>query len=158
MTLTSRCLCCPHPVTPEGPGTHLLVDEPQWVLDVWALEGNGRGGTLKHLHEQVVEEPDWGEDHMAQLKQQGQTHKVSGGMRRGLPPALPSNTPAGSHLQASALAVPSGMPSPHHPHPGNPACILEPAGRSYKNQTPETHHCVTESISPEEWGRRKLHN
>lgn len=49
----------------------LLVDEPQWVLDVWALEGNGRGGTLKHLHEQVVEEPDWGEDHMAQRAQLG---------------------------------------------------------------------------------------
>lgn len=43
---------------------------------------------------------------MAQLKQQGQTHKVSGGMGRGLPPALPSNTPVGSHLQASAFAVP----------------------------------------------------
>lgn len=93
-------------MTPEGPGTHLLVDEPQWVLDVWALEGNGRGGTLKHLHEQVVEEPDWGEDHMAQLKRQGQTHKVSRGIGRGLPPALPSDTPVGSHLQASALAVP----------------------------------------------------
>ena len=49
-------------------GTHLLVDEPQRVLDVRALKGDGRGGAMEQLHEQVVEEPDWGEDHVAQLK------------------------------------------------------------------------------------------
>ena len=49
-------------------GTHLLVDEPQRVLDVRALKGDGRGGAMEQLHEQVVEEPYWGEDHVAQLK------------------------------------------------------------------------------------------
>lgn len=49
---------------------HLLVDEPQRVLDVRVLESDGRGGALEQLHEQAVEEPDWGEDHVAQLKRQ----------------------------------------------------------------------------------------
>lgn len=77
-------------MTPQG-GTHLLVNEPQRVLDVRALEGDGGGGALEQLHEQVVEEPDWGEDHVAQLKRQGPTPKVSAGLGGGLPPALPAN-------------------------------------------------------------------
>lgn len=48
-------------------GTHLLVDEPQRVLDVGVLEGDGRCGALKELHEQAVDEPDRGEGHTAQL-------------------------------------------------------------------------------------------
>lgn len=63
----------PRPVTPPchvGSNCHLLVDEPQRVLDVRALESDGRSGALEQLHEQVVEEPDWGEDHVAQLKRQ----------------------------------------------------------------------------------------
>lgn len=48
-------------------GTHLLVDEPQRVLDVGVLEGDGRCGALKELHEQAVDEPDRGEGHAAQL-------------------------------------------------------------------------------------------
>lgn len=58
----------PDPAGPTVSGTHLLVDEPQWVLDVRALKGDGRGRALEQLHEQVIEEPDWGEDHVAQLK------------------------------------------------------------------------------------------
>lgn len=57
-----------HTLGPRGASTHLLVNEPQRVLDVRALEGDGWGGALEQLHEQVVEEPDWGEDHVAQLQ------------------------------------------------------------------------------------------
>lgn len=39
-------------------GTHLLVDEPQRVLDVRVLEGDGRCGALKQLHEKTVDEPE----------------------------------------------------------------------------------------------------
>lgn len=35
------------PLQPPRLGTHLLVDEPQWVLDVWALKGDGWGGALE---------------------------------------------------------------------------------------------------------------
>ena len=55
-------------MTPLGPSTDLLVNEPQRILDVWVLEGDGRGGTLEQLHEQAIQEPDWGQDHVAQLK------------------------------------------------------------------------------------------
>lgn len=54
-------------------GTHLLVDEPQRVLDVGVLEGDGRCGALKQLHEETVDEPDGREHHVAQLQRQSQS-------------------------------------------------------------------------------------
>ena len=122
----------PMPHDPLRPHTDLLVNQPQRVLDVRVLEGDGRGGALEQLHEQAIQKPDWGEDHVAQLKRQDRPTRSACPL-----PFLQT------HLRASPLP---GMPSPHHVHSGNPSSILVPAGRSYKNQTHETYHCVTESL------------
>lgn len=142
-----------------GPCTDLLVNQPQRVLDVWILERDGRGGAPEQLHEQAVHEPDWGEDHVAQLKQQGRPK------RSAWPRGGPAPRPSPKHTSWSMPPDRSSARNTLSPvHPGTLApcwCQLGDAiNTKLKLMKPITvllSHWKS-PISPEEQGQRKLCN
>lgn len=126
--------CCDADEVAAAAGTHLPVDEPQRVLDVRALEGDGWRGALEQLHEQTVQEPDWEEHHMAQLKRQdplGQCRSLPFPKHTGLStlPGLCSRCPLCQEHPLPTTLIQKASSS-----------ILVPTRRSYKDQPHDTCH------------------